>query len=243
MLWSPLSEMPYIGRMPIYLFTLFLYIVLQVPTALATNFGMLLAFRFITGFVGSPVLATGGATVADIYAPKKQAYGITIWGAFAVCAPAMGPIVGGFAAHAKGWRWTIWELTWLGGFTFTLLFFFFPETSSSNILYRRAVRLRKATGDKRLKSMSEIEAESMSRRDIATEVGSTVYTQFPGAYRAAAQPLYWANLCPILPLVRIIPSRLRRDLPLQGTVFRSRISRHIGRDNCYDSPVRLLSLP
>jgi hypothetical protein len=42
-LWSPLSEMSYIARMPIYSFTLFLYIVLQVPTALATNFGILLA--------------------------------------------------------------------------------------------------------------------------------------------------------------------------------------------------------
>jgi DHA1 family multidrug resistance protein-like MFS transporter len=170
MLWSPLSETPYIGRMPIYLFTLFLFIVLQVPTALATNFGMLLAFRFITGFVGSPVLSTGGATVVDMYAPKKQAYGLTVCTAFATCAPAMGPVVGGFAAHAKGWRWPIWELTWLGGFTFILLFFFFPETSSSSILYHRAVRLRKATGDKRLKSMSEIEAESMSGRDIATIV-------------------------------------------------------------------------
>ena len=168
MLWSPLSEMHNIGRIPIYLFTLFLYIALQVPIALATNFGMLLEFRFITGFVGSPVLATGIATVADIYAPKKRAYGLTICSAFAICAPAMGPVVGGFAAHAKGWRWTIWELTWLGGFTFILLFFFFPETSSSNILYRRAVRLRKATGDERLKSMSEIEGESMSGREIAT---------------------------------------------------------------------------
>lgn len=170
MLWSPLSEMPYIGRMPIYLFTLFLYVVLQVPTALATNFGMLLAFRFITGFIGSPILATGGATVADIYTPKKRAYGITIWSAFAVCGPAMGPIVGGFAAHANGWRWTIWELLWLGGFTLALLFFSFPETSSSNILYRRAKRLRRATGDTRLKSMSEIEAESMTGRDIVLDV-------------------------------------------------------------------------
>ncbi len=170
MLWSPMSEMPYIGRMPIYLFTLFLYVVLQVPTALASNFGMLLAFRFITGFVGSPVLATGGATVGDIYVPKKRAYGITVWSAFAVCAPAMGPLVGGFASHAKGWRWTIWELMWLAGFTLVLLFFFFPETSSSNILYRRARRLRKATGDERLKSLSEIEAESMTGRDIATDI-------------------------------------------------------------------------
>ncbi|KAI9464084.1 major facilitator superfamily domain-containing protein [Lactarius psammicola] len=170
MLWSPMSEMPYIGRMPIYWLTLLLYVILQVPTALSTNFGMLLAFRFITGFVGSPVLATGGATVSDIYIPKKRAYGITVWSAFAVAAPAMGPVVGGFAAHEKGWRWTIWILLWLGGFTLALLFFFFPETSSSNILYRRAKRLRVATGDKRLKSLSEIEAESMTGRDIATEV-------------------------------------------------------------------------
>jgi MFS transporter, DHA1 family, multidrug resistance protein len=170
MLWSPMSEMPYIGRMPIYLFTLFLFVVLQVPTALATNFGMLLAFRFITGFVGSPVLATGGATVADMYVPKKRAYGITLWSAFAVAAPAIGPIVGGFAAHAKGWRWTMWELVWLGGFTLILLFFFFPESSSSNILYRRARRFRKATGDERFKSQSEIEAESITIRDITTDL-------------------------------------------------------------------------
>ena len=38
MLWSPLSEMYYIGRIPIYIFTLFLYIALKVPIALATNF-------------------------------------------------------------------------------------------------------------------------------------------------------------------------------------------------------------
>ena len=170
MLWSPLSEMPYIGRMPIYWGTLFLYVVLQVPTALSTNLGMLLAFRFITGFVGSPVLATGGASIGDIYSPKKRVYGITIWGTFAVCAPATAPIAGGFIAHAEDWRWTIWILMWLGSFTTILLFFFFPETSSSNILYRRALRLRKATGDKRLKSQSEIDAESLTGRDIAVDV-------------------------------------------------------------------------
>lgn len=66
MLWSPMSEVPQIGRGPIYIGTLALFVVLQVPTALATNFGMLLAFRFITGFVGSPSLATGGASIGDV---------------------------------------------------------------------------------------------------------------------------------------------------------------------------------
>ncbi|TVY12923.1 Caffeine resistance protein 5 [Lachnellula arida] len=49
---------------------------LQIPTALATNFGMLLAFRFLTGFFGSPALAIEGASITDMYAPRKQAYGL-----------------------------------------------------------------------------------------------------------------------------------------------------------------------
>ena len=80
-----MSEIPQIGRNPVYIGTLALFVVLQVPTALSVNFGMLLAFRFITGFVGSPVLATGGASIADLYRPSKRAYGIGIWGISAVC--------------------------------------------------------------------------------------------------------------------------------------------------------------
>jgi DHA1 family multidrug resistance protein-like MFS transporter len=170
MVWAPLSEVPQIGRMPVYIFTLAMFVVLQVPTALATNYGMLMAFRFLTGFFGSPILATGGATIADIYAPKKRAYGMTLWGVFATCAPSLGPLVGGFAAHVEGWRWTIWEIMWLSGPTLVLLFFFFPETSASNILYRRAKRLRKVTGNPSIKSASEIAAAAMRPRDLAVEV-------------------------------------------------------------------------
>ncbi|KAH7032144.1 hypothetical protein B0J12DRAFT_543406, partial [Macrophomina phaseolina] len=55
-----------LGRNPIYFITLVVFVVLQVPTALATNFGILLAFPFLTGFFGSTVLATGGASIADM---------------------------------------------------------------------------------------------------------------------------------------------------------------------------------
>lgn len=90
MLFSPMSEVPQIGRAPVYIGTLALFVVLQVPTALAANFGMLLAFRFITGFVGSPSLATGGATIADMFSPAKRTYGIAVWGMGAVSGPVLG---------------------------------------------------------------------------------------------------------------------------------------------------------
>ena len=167
MIWAPMSEIPQIGRNPVYVTTLAFFVILQVPTALATNFGMLMAFRFITGFVGSPVLATGGASIGDMFRPQKRAYGVGLWGIAAVCGPTMGPLIGGFAAEAKGWRWTIWELLWLSGFCLVFLFFFFPETSSSNILYRRSQRLKGMTGMQNLKCEPEILAEDMTPKDIA----------------------------------------------------------------------------
>lgn len=170
MIWAPMSEIPQIGRNPIYIGTLAVFVIFQVPTALAVNFAMLLCFRFLTGFIGSPVLATGGASIGDMFAPNKRAYGIGIWGIAAVCGPVLGPLVGGFAAQAEGWAWTIWELMWLCGFSLVLFIFFLPETSSSNILYRRTRRLRKLTGIESLRCQPEIMGEQMTGKDVGSSL-------------------------------------------------------------------------
>lgn len=138
----------------------------QLPTVFSVNFGMLLAFRFLTGFFGSPALATGGASIADMYRPKKQVYGLAVWGIGAVCGPVLGPLVGGFAVMSKGWTWTIWELMWLSGFCWVVLFFFLPETSSPNILHRRALRLRRLTGDDRFTCEPDLMAAQMTPKDV-----------------------------------------------------------------------------
>lgn len=88
-----MSEIPYFGRTPIYICTLTVFVFLQFAVIYAKNIGMLLAFRFLTGLFGSPVLATGGATIADMYKPSKQVYGIAVWGISAVFGPALGPLV------------------------------------------------------------------------------------------------------------------------------------------------------
>ncbi|KAG9205955.1 hypothetical protein G6514_006233 [Epicoccum nigrum] len=171
-IWSPLSEIPQIGRLWVYIGTLFVFCCFQLPTVYSVNFGMLLAFRFLTGFFGSPALATGGATIADMYRPQKQAYGLAVWGIGAVCGPVLGPLVGGFAVQSggsgvlKGWKWTIWELLWLSSFCLIFLFFFLPETSSPNILYRRTKRLRKLTGNDKLTCEPEMQSAEMKPKDV-----------------------------------------------------------------------------
>jgi MFS transporter, DHA1 family, multidrug resistance protein len=84
MVLAPLSEIPPIGRNRVYISTLALFVLFQIPTALATNLAMLLVFRFITGVLGSPALATGGASIGDMYPPQKRALAIGIWGIAAV---------------------------------------------------------------------------------------------------------------------------------------------------------------
>ncbi|KAK5164954.1 GTPase-activating protein [Saxophila tyrrhenica] len=174
MLWSPMSEIPQVGRNPVYILTLVVFVAFQPGVALAKNFGMMLAFRFLTGFFGSPVLATGGASLADIWSPAKRAYAMSIWGIAAVSGPVMGPVVGGFCVQygpifggfTAPWTWPIWVLMWLSGFCLVFLFFFFPETSANNILVRRTKRLRKITGDHKLKCEPELMSEQMSTNDI-----------------------------------------------------------------------------
>jgi DHA1 family multidrug resistance protein-like MFS transporter len=103
-----MSEIPPIGRSRIYFWILFAFVLLQLPTGYAVDMAMLLIFRFLSGFFGGPVLATGGATIIDdMFPPTEVAYWIGIFGACGVLGPVLGPLVGGFAAQAEGWRWTI----------------------------------------------------------------------------------------------------------------------------------------
>ncbi|KAK4548435.1 hypothetical protein LTR36_009345 [Oleoguttula mirabilis] len=169
LLWSPLSEIPAIGRNPPYIITMAIFVVLLVPSALVNNFAGLLVLRFLQGFFGSPCLATGGASLQDMYSIIKLPYVLCLWAMSAVCGPALGPMISGFSVAAENWCWSMWELLWLSGPVFLSMLLFLPETSTSNILLRRAQRLRKLTGDSRLKAQSEIDQANMRPKDIAFE--------------------------------------------------------------------------
>ena len=171
MVLSPMSDIPSLGRRGIYFWTLFAFVVFQLPVGFAIDLPMFLVFRFVTGFCGSPCLSTGGATIPDMYQPAQTPFAICIWGSFGILGPVMGPIVGGFLAPVKGWRWTIWVIAWLCSIVLIIFFFLMPETSAANILYRRAKRLRLVTGDDRYRSQSEIDAAHFTKRDHLAVVG------------------------------------------------------------------------
>ncbi|KAH8126870.1 major facilitator superfamily domain-containing protein [Trichoderma asperelloides] len=168
MIFSPLSEIAAIGRNPPYIITLFIYTILWVPASLVDNFAGFVVLRFLTGFFGAPCLATGGASFADIYPLLHVPYLLVIWGGATVFGPALAPVISNFSAPAKGWHWVSWEMLWLSAPILLSFFFFLPETSSTTILYYRARRLRKLTGNDQYRSQVEIDQTKrrMTMKDI-----------------------------------------------------------------------------
>lgn len=166
LLWSPLSEIPIIGRNPPYMITFAVFLILSIPTSLVNSFPALVVLRFLQGFFGSPALATGGASLGDMYNLFQLPYVLTGWAAFATAGPGLGPLVSGFSVPAENWHWSLYEIIWMAAPVFISMLFFLPETSAHNILLRRAARLRKLTGNANLVAQSEIDQANLDVKEI-----------------------------------------------------------------------------
>lgn len=119
LVFGPPSEVAAIGRNPVYVITFTLFVILSVPTALADNIPGLMILRFLTGVLGSPGLVNGGGSLGDVTAPLAMPYALYVWAFFPLAGPALGPVVAGFSVPVKGWRWAMWEILWVTGFSLT----------------------------------------------------------------------------------------------------------------------------
>jgi DHA1 family multidrug resistance protein-like MFS transporter len=153
-----MSEMGDVGRNIAYMSSFLVFIVMTAIGSRVSNYPGLVVIRFIQGFFGGPVLATGAASAQDIFPFNKVPYAVSFWSVFAYAGPALGPLLTGFSVPLSTWRWTFYETLILSGFTFVLLFLCMPETSAEYILTKRAQRLRANTGNQDLKSTAEVHA-------------------------------------------------------------------------------------
>lgn len=175
MFFSPISEMPRLGRNIPYFASFFLFILMTVGAATVDNFAGFIVLRFLQGLVGGPVLATGGASAGDLYSMLKVPYAMAAWTAGAFAGPSLGPLMQGFAVEKSTWRWPLYEMLIVSVLTFVLLAFCLPETNADTILLYRAQRLRKTTGNTKLRSESEIRQGQMR---VLPTIGRYLTTPF-----------------------------------------------------------------
>ncbi|UZJ56273.1 hypothetical protein CBS101457_005593 [Exobasidium rhododendri] len=169
LLLAPPSDVPSIGRSTPYWTSMLALVMFNVGAAKAESYGVHIAMRFLAGMAGSPALATGGATLGDIWQDLALPKAISIWAAGAVCGPVLAPVIAGWSAQNVSWRLPLYLFVALSGLGLINVLFFLPETLPANILYRRAQRLRKLTGDNRLRSQGEINQSKLSATHFFVE--------------------------------------------------------------------------
>ncbi|KAI9266766.1 major facilitator superfamily domain-containing protein [Phascolomyces articulosus] len=134
-LWSPLSET--VGRKPVYIFALGIYIIFNIPCALAKNIGTLLVCRFLAGFFASVSLTLAGGTISDLFPTHERGAAIAYFAAAPYSGPVIGPIVGGWVSvGTHSWRWIYW-VNMIFAFVMWVVICFLPETYSPVLLQRR----------------------------------------------------------------------------------------------------------
>ncbi|KAL8687908.1 MAG: hypothetical protein Q9218_006049 [Villophora microphyllina] len=157
---GPISET--VGRNPVYIATLSLYMIFVMASALAPNIGAQLVFRFIAGFFGSTPLTCAGGSISDLWNPMERVYAFPVFANAAFMGPIFGPVVGGFIGESKlvSWRWTEWVTLIISGAILASVFFLQPETYAPTLLKWKAAHLRALTGDERYRAEIEIRAET-----------------------------------------------------------------------------------
>ncbi|KAK3047591.1 hypothetical protein LTR09_010975 [Extremus antarcticus] len=161
MILSPLSE--FYGRRIIYICAFGMFFVWLIPCAVAPNIAAMLIFRFLDGLAGSAFLSVAGGTVGDMFSKEKLSAPMMIYTASPFVGPEVGPVIGGFINQYTNWRWCFWVLVIWAGILEVCILFFVPETYAPVLLRRKAIKLRKETGDERWKAPIEIMNRSIAK--------------------------------------------------------------------------------
>lgn len=167
MILSPMSENSLFGRTYIYIATLFMFFILQIPTALVNDIASLTVLRFISGLFASPALAIGGASVGDVMTFPFLPMGIGCWAISASASPSLSPLIGAVLIEKRNWHWSFWFLAMSSGIVLVLFTVLLPETFDKKLLARKAQRLRKLTGNPNIMSVGEVENSKLTVKQLA----------------------------------------------------------------------------
>lgn len=94
-----------IGRKRYYRICVLLFTLSSLLCGLAPNLGLLVFFRILQGIGGGGLQPSEQAILVDTYPPEKRSMGMALYGVAVVCAPIIGPTLGGWITDNYSWRW------------------------------------------------------------------------------------------------------------------------------------------
>ncbi|WP_411329680.1 DHA2 family efflux MFS transporter permease subunit [Desulfovibrio desulfuricans] len=93
------------GQLRLFLASVLLFVLTSFLCGIASNLGMLLAFRALQGLVAGPMIPLSQALLLQCYPKSKAGMAIALWAMTTVIAPVMGPMLGGWLTDNVSWPW------------------------------------------------------------------------------------------------------------------------------------------
>jgi MFS transporter, DHA2 family, multidrug resistance protein len=94
-----------LGRKRFFMICILLFTVSSLFCGIAWSLGFLLLARVIQGAGGGGLQPMAQAILADSFPPEKRGVAFSVYGVTAICAPAIGPTLGGWITDNYSWRW------------------------------------------------------------------------------------------------------------------------------------------
>ena len=95
----------FIGRKKFYMICVALFGISSALCGFAPSLGLLVFFRILQGVGGGGLAPSEQAILADTFPPEKRGQAFAMYGLAVVCAPAIGPTLGGYITDNFDWRW------------------------------------------------------------------------------------------------------------------------------------------
>src|SRR5580658_6198231 len=95
----------FIGRKKFYMICVLLFGISSAMCGFAPTLPLLIFFRVLQGIGGGGLAPSEQAILADTFEPKDRGKAFAIYGIAVVCAPAIGPTLGGYITDNFNWRW------------------------------------------------------------------------------------------------------------------------------------------
>jgi len=94
-----------LGRKRFYEICVVLFTVSSVLCAASTSLQMIIVARVLQGLGGGGLAPCAQSMLADSFTPQKRAPVFALFGFTIICAPAIGPVLGGWITDTLSWHW------------------------------------------------------------------------------------------------------------------------------------------
>jgi DHA2 family multidrug resistance protein len=111
-----------LGRKRFFLTCIVFFTISSFLCGIAPNLGFLLLFRVMQGAFGGGLQPMAQAILGDTFPPEKRGLAFALYGITAICAPAIGPTLGGWITDNFSWRWVFYINVPVGALALALVY-------------------------------------------------------------------------------------------------------------------------